>query len=324
MAAGDELLIADGHASHRQGMRKLFEDAGYVCTATDTLVKARELVEEKFFPAALVDLDLERPAGGIDLLRFIRERSRATSCVVLSTRRSFEGAVEALRHGATDVVLKESGQVQYLRAAVDGACDRYRAEAGDRSLLSEVATVLDDTFRVLLKLAHHVYHDISVGAVEGFRPRVLIVDSDQDAIQRLAGLIAEKDWDIAAEMNGGGALDKAGSQPFDVVAARDELMDLKGSMVIKSVQATRAETVGLVFSNDRDGRLERYDQGRSTDVQRPYRGEAHLVERLEEVTAELSHTQRDRRVIQAFRSDHEEFFRRYGELKMRVSRMLGA
>jgi hypothetical protein len=101
-------------------------------------------------------------------------------------------------------------------------------------------------------------------------------------------------------------------------------MDLKGSMVIKSVQATRAETVGLVFSNDRDGRLERYDQGRSTDVQRPYRGEAHLVERLEGVTAELSHTQRDRRVIQAFRSDHEEFFRRYGELKMRVSRMLGA
>lgn len=323
MAAGDELLIVDSIDAHLSGMRKLFEDAEYVVTATPQIADARGLVERKFFPVALVDLDVERPGAGLDLVRFIQDCSQQTTVVLLSGRRSFEGAVEALRLGVTDVVLKQPDQVDHLKRTVEVACDRFRAaEGGD--LLGEVQGVLDESFQVMLAMARQLYEDVSVAAEASFKPRVLIVDGDGDFLQKLAPLIQEKDWQVAAEMAGGAALDKAGEHTFDVVAVRDELMDLKGSMVVKTIQASRAETVGLIYSAPGgEGWVERYQEGRSANVERPFRGPEHLVETLEKVVHELGTTQRDRRVIQAFRRDHEDYLRRYATLKMRVGRLVG-
>ncbi|MFW6052046.1 MAG: response regulator [Myxococcota bacterium] len=322
MAAGDELLIVDSIDAHLQGMRKLFDDAGYVVTATPRLADARQLLEQKFFPVALVDLDVEQPGAGLDLVRFIHDRSRQTSVLLLTGRRSYEGAVEALRLGVGDVVLKQPDAVEHLKRAVEVACDRFRAAEGD-DLLREVQAILDESFQVMLALAREVYQDVSVGAGAAFTPRILVVDGDGDFLQKLAPLLQKEGWQVAAEMAGGAALDKAGEHTFDVVAARDELMDLKGSMVVKSIQAQRAEAVGLVYSAPGgEGRLERHQEGRALEVERPFQGPEHLVRKLREVVAELGATQRDRRIIQAFRRDHEDFLRRYAALKMRVGRLV--
>jgi DNA-binding NtrC family response regulator len=325
MAAGDEILIVDSIEAHLQGMRKLFDDAGYVVTATGYLADARKLVENKFFPVALVDLDVERPGSGLDIVRFIRDRSRQTSVVLLTGRRSYEGAVEALRLGVTDVVLKQPDQVDHLKHAVSLGCDRYRASGdGDEGMLREMQAVLDESFRIMLAMARDVYADISVATEASFRPRILIVDGDGDFLQKLAQLIQGKDWHIAAEMSGGAALDKASEHTFDLVASRDELMDLTGAMVVKSVQATRAETIGLVYSAPGgEGRIERIQEGRSSDAERPFQGPEHLVRKLDQLVVELGTTQRDRRVIQAFRRDHEDYMRKYAALKMRLDRLVG-
>jgi DNA-binding NtrC family response regulator len=324
MAAGDEVLIVDSIAAHLEGMRKLFDDEGYVSTAVAGLADAHRLLEGKFFPVALIDLDVERPGAGLDLVRFIRDRSRHTAIVLLTGRRSYEGAVEALRLGVIDVVLKQPDQVEHLKRTVGVACDRYRAGEGDDGMLRDMQSVLDESFRVMLALAREVYADLSVGSGSTFRPRVLVVDGDGDFLQKLAQLIQGKDWQVAAEMSGGAALDKAGEHTFDVVAARAELMDLTGTMVVKSIQANRAETVGVVYSAPGgEGRIERIQEGRSGEVERPFQGPEHLVARLDALVGELGATQRDRRVIQAFRRDNEDFMRRYAELKMRLDRLVG-
>jgi DNA-binding NtrC family response regulator len=324
MAEGDEVLIVDSIDAHLAGMRKLFDDAGYVSTAVASLSDAHGLVERKFFPVALVDLDVERPSAGLDLVRFIRDRSRQTAIILLAGRRSYEGAIDAFRLGVADVVLKQPDQVEHLKRAVDLACDRYRAGEGDEAGLREMRAVLDESFRVMLAMARDIYADVSVAADATFRPRVLIVDGDGDLLQQLAQQIQGKDWQVAAEMSGGAALDKAGEHTFDVVAAREELMDLTGTMVIKSIQASRAETIGLVYSAPGgEGRIERIQEGRSVDVDRPFRGAEHLVQKLTHLADELGATQRDRRVIQAFRRDHEDYLRRYAALKTRLDRLVG-
>ncbi len=325
MATGDELLIVDSVKAHREGMRTLFEDAGYVCTAVGTVADARERIERKFFPAALIDLDVERPGAGIDLVRFIHERSRPTGVVLLSGRRSFEGAVEAFRLGAVDVLLKRPGEVDHLRHIVDVAAERNRgAEAeGAQSVLREVHGILDDAFRVMLQMARRVYHDVSIGSGGRARPRVLVVDSDPAFLQEIAQFLGTKEWEIGAEMTGGAALDKASGQSFDVVAARDDLPDLKGSLVIKSIQTSRAETTGLLYSAPGgEGRIEVWEAGRPEDVERPFKGAGHLVQRIEQAVDRLGATQRDRRVIQAFRREHEDFLRRFAEIKTRIARMI--
>jgi DNA-binding NtrC family response regulator len=323
MAKGDELLIVDATAGHREGMKKLFEGEGYVCTAVGTSSDARDNVVKKFFPAAVVDVDVERAGAGLDLVRLIRERSPKTAIVVVSVRRTFELAVEAFREGALDVVLKKPEQVDYLKQRVAVAVDRHRLEQGDAGMLADVSSVLDQSFRIMLKMARHVYHDVSVGAMANFRPRVLFVESDQEFVQEIAGLIQDKGWEVGAEMNGGAALDKASSQNFDLVVVRENLMDLRGSMVIRSVQTRRAETLGLLYSDPGpEGRMERYAEGRSIDIVRPFESAAQLIAKVDELVGELGTTQLDRRVIQAFRGDNEDFFRRYAELKLNIDRML--
>src|SRR5262245_35207578 len=102
--AGEELLVADSTERDREGLRKLFDDLGYVCTACGDAKTAQELIRRKFFPAAVIDLDFAGTGGGIGLVRFIQEKSKPTRIVLLSGRRSYEDAVEAFRLGAVDVV----------------------------------------------------------------------------------------------------------------------------------------------------------------------------------------------------------------------------
>jgi len=201
MAEGDELLIVDGREGDREGMRKLFEGEGYVCTATGNGREARELVKQKFFPAALVDLDVGRPGAGIDVIRAIRERSRPTAIVLLTGRRSFEAAVDALRLDVVDVVVKRPEEVERLKRAVAVACDRYRTTEGDSDLLRDVQSVLAESFKIMLDMGRKQFADVSIGSGATFRPRVLVVDGDQSFLQTLAGSIQGKPWEMAAEMN---------------------------------------------------------------------------------------------------------------------------
>ncbi len=320
MARGDELLIVDGTEAHREGMRSMFDGEGYVCTATGSSSHALELVSSKYFPVALVDLDVDQPAAGLDLLRAIRDRSKATTVIMLTGRRSYEGAVDAFRLGARDVVLKRPEQVGILRDSVRDACERSRAREDD-DLLAVVRTTLDASFQVMLDMARKLHSEKSSGASKQ-RASVLIVDADTKLLEEVITLSKDKPWDLAPEPSGGSALDRAGEKRFDIVVCRDELHDLRGTMVVKTIQASTQDTMALVYSKPGpEGTLARFVEGKPTDVKRPFLGAKDLVQALEDLTRLLLATDRDRRVIRAFREQHADFFRRYAELKQRIDRV---
>jgi len=331
MAAGDELLIVDGTDAHREGMRSLFEGDGYVCAAVADLSEARQRLEQKFYPAALVDLDVERLGAGLDLARFIRDRSPNTAVVMLAGRRSFEAAVEAMRLGALDLVVKQPDQVPHLRRVVGVACDRYRAREGGGlagasgdDLWEDVRGVLDEAFRVQLALARRVYADASVGSGIQFTPRILVVDGNHAFLAQVQGRLGDgHDWEIGAVVNGGAALDQTSQARFDLVVCRDELDDLRGSLVLKSVQSASADTFGLLYTEPGpEGHLDLYREGRVEETERPFRDADHLVQKIEQVVELMGATERDRRVLQAFRRDHQDYLRRFATLKARIDRLV--
>src|SRR3954454_13151894 len=122
--AGEELLIADGGERDREGLRKLFDDQGFIVTACSDLETAKELVRRKFFPVALIDLDFASTGGGLEFVRFVQQTSRPTRVVLLTGRRSFESAVEALRIGVVDVVMKRADQIAHLQNTMQRALDQ--------------------------------------------------------------------------------------------------------------------------------------------------------------------------------------------------------
>ncbi|NOY92108.1 MAG: response regulator [Deltaproteobacteria bacterium] len=323
MATGDELLVVDSAPAEREGMRQLFEGKGYVVTSVSTASEARALAQAKGFAVALVDLDVDEPHGGLGLLRDLGESAPETARVLLTNRASFEVAVEALRLGAVDVVLKTRAGLPDLVRAVERACAPPASSDLHDDILREVREVLDESFRIQISMAGEVFRDVSIAAERGFTPRILVVDPDQNSLRELGGMLGDRNWEVAIEMTGGSALDKASDHDFHVVAVRAELMDLPGSMVVKTIQASRAETIGFVYRAEGEPScIDRYEHGRKQPPARPFRGMAQLLEAIDQEVHTLAGTQRDRQVIQAFRSAHADFFRRFAELKLRIDRLV--
>lgn len=320
MAAGSELLIVDGVTRDREGLRRFFDQRGFVCTAVADGESARRLVRQKFFPVALVDLDVDGTDGGLHLMRDVRESSRQTAVVLLSARRSYEAAVAALRAGAIDVVTKTQADVAHLEQVVERAAERYGSTAGD-ALYREVRAVLDESFKVMLAMSRKIYAHLSLAAAP-LRPSVMIVDGDGEFLRELAPLVQAKDWDVTAEMTGGAGLDRGTTLKLDIVAVRNELPDLSGSMVLRSIQAQRGEVFGLLYSAEGGGRIQRIEQGQVEATEPSFRGPSHLVEHIEALAEELGTRAQERRFIQAFRADHEDFLRRYAELKLKIDRLV--
>ena len=95
------ILLADDHPIVRQGLRHLFEeeqDIKIVGEASDGLQAVQ--LTEKLKPNVLI-LDIMMPdLNGLEVLRQVKERSPATSSIVLSMQSADVYVVEALKAGA--------------------------------------------------------------------------------------------------------------------------------------------------------------------------------------------------------------------------------
>jgi DNA-binding NtrC family response regulator len=323
MSKGEEILIVDGKQRDREGMRRYFDNLGYVCTGVADVAAARELVVEKFFPIALVDLDVAGQGGGLDVARYIRERSPTTCVILLSGRRAFEAAVEALRIGVRDMVVKSPDNVAHLREVVERASDRYVSPGEGEELIQDMRKVLIESFRLLLEQAKTIYTVSTLASTA--RPRVLLVDGTQRTLQRIAARREKKNarWDLEIERSGGAALERGVSEAFDIVVCRSELADLPGSMVLKSIQAHRGEVLGLLYTREGAGHIARVEHGATEDIERPFGGSRHLFTAIDTLAEEFSLAAEERRYIEAFRNDHPAFVRRFAELKIQLDRLVG-
>jgi hypothetical protein len=94
-------------------------------------------------------------------------------------------------------------------------------------------------------------------------------------------------------------------------------------MVLRSIQAQRGEVLGLLYSAaDGNGRIDRVEHGQTEDTERPFEGAEHLVRKIRELADELGTRAQERRFIQAFSADHQDFLRRYAELKLKIDRLI--
>jgi DNA-binding NtrC family response regulator len=318
---GEELLIADSVDRDREGLRKLFEGEGYVCTASADVHTVRELLQRKFFPVAVIDLDFSTASGGLELVRFIQEKSRPTRIVLLVGRRSFEAAVEGLRLGVVDIVSKRPDQVAHLQASVRRAVDLSRTGDKGGALMYEVKEVLAEALKIMLSMARKAYGGTDTsGPSFGIKPAILVIDEDQQFLRELGQKLGDKPWDVSIELSGGAGLDRASTFNFQIVAVREQLNDLPGPTLLRSAQAQQTQVLGLLYSIGRAGKAERYESGRATRGW-PCTGSDDLVRCMQELVSELSARREERRHMQAFRNEHGTFLKRLAELKVRIDQL---
>jgi putative nucleotidyltransferase with HDIG domain len=120
------ILIVDDDTSVRDVISVLLREEGYVCTTVATAGAALEAARLAEYP--LVISDVRMPGrDGFWLLERMRECSPETAVIMLTAFGDTEAAVECLRNGAADYLLKPPKVTELIRA-IERALGRRRLE----------------------------------------------------------------------------------------------------------------------------------------------------------------------------------------------------
>ena len=328
---GQEVLVVDGDENVQRGMQALLTDLKVVPTILGDIDRAQALVREKYFAAAIIDLDTPRPNGAIDLLRWMHKESPGTTLVVLTARKVFEAAVDAFRVGASDVIVKSPAEIEYLKKRIGEVCAHVRLSESNERLLSDVFALHEDFLKRLMQTsrrAAELEERLGGGAQSADADEetsLLLVESHDDhwLSDELAKELTQRTgYRMQRANTGGEALDVGAAQRFHIALVRDTLPDLPGSMIANTLRAQSPDTITILFSKPgaQPGKAEIVDGGRMIPLLPVFSAASQMVGRLDELREAFVGKSRERRYLAAFRQQNYELLRRFADLKQKLKR----
>ena len=326
---GIEVLVLDGDEGVHAGIEQLLSEAQLHVTCVVDPDRARALVDRQFFSVALVDIDTPVPRAGIETIRAIKHTSPTSMIIALTPRRSYDDAVDAVRAGAIDLILKAPESVAYLKERVIDAAGR---SVGKR----EVDSVLDDVRGVheefLLRFMEAERRAIDLADKVAGRDRahidrldelrVLVVDEVDDFVTAMTDA-APKGFSFVHATSGGEGLDRISSGTFHYAMIAEDVTDLPARTIARTIRNQHPDTVVLTFLGPADnGRVELVETHGQRPLLQPFTDPQQLLDRLDELAEAWRIKARERRYTQAFREKHYDFLRRYVELKTKIDRAI--
>ncbi len=136
MIAPAKVLVADDEASIRFVLREALEEAGHEVVAVEGGDEAFEALASGSFQVAFLDIRMPGPSG-LELLDRVRALGSDTAIVIITAQNTFENAVEAMKRGALDYLVKPFG-ISEVTALVDKALRTRALEREVRHLRREV------------------------------------------------------------------------------------------------------------------------------------------------------------------------------------------
>ena len=106
MSAGDpRVLVVDDDEVARLIAARFMRKLGYACDEAEDGVQALELVQERPYPLALIDIEMPR-MDGLELLERVCEVQLHTRAIIMSGYLDLHRATKAKRLGAISIVPK--------------------------------------------------------------------------------------------------------------------------------------------------------------------------------------------------------------------------
>ena len=141
------ILVVDDEKNYLWMLDELFQSEGYEVLTCERAEDALPLLTEGRVDLLLTDLRMAE-LDGMALLGRVRELSPATSTIIMTAFGTVERAVEAMRLGAYDFILKPFNHADLLRTV---------AKALERTVL------LRENLRLSQTLSHHYHFDQLIG-----------------------------------------------------------------------------------------------------------------------------------------------------------------
>ena len=132
-----KVLVVDDEESVVVTIKAILQLDGYNVATTTSGKHARTMVRDTEYDLVLTDLRLE-DGDGLEVLKAVRESHPETVTIMLTGYASLESAIQALRAGAYDYLVKPS-EVEELRSTVARGIERRRLGQELRLRVAELA-----------------------------------------------------------------------------------------------------------------------------------------------------------------------------------------
>jgi two-component system, NtrC family, response regulator AtoC len=158
-----KILVVEDDAATRKGLEQLLSESQAETRSVGTLEKARAILED--FSPNICIVDLQLPDGnGLDLIREGRPEDPARAFIVLTGHGSIDTAVEAMKAGAADYLLKplKPAQISVVLERLSEKMDLEREVDDLRSQLAHTGRFgsmvgksepMQEIFRILARVA---------------------------------------------------------------------------------------------------------------------------------------------------------------------------
>ncbi len=128
------VLVIDDEPSLRQMLQIALKRAGFDVSVEAGVRSALKVLHEATEPFQLVITDLVMPDGsGLDVVAAAKERAKATEVIVMTAHSTVEAAIEAMRAGAADFIVKPFS-LTHMVAQAEKAIERHALLAENLSL----------------------------------------------------------------------------------------------------------------------------------------------------------------------------------------------
>jgi two-component system nitrogen regulation response regulator GlnG len=167
------VLIADDEESIRFVLRETLEEEGCEVVEVDNGDAAFEVLAGGDFQIAFVDIRMPGLTG-LELLDRLKAMGSQTAVVIITAQNTFENAVEAMRGGAFEYLVKPFG-ISDVKALADKAMRTHQLRDEVRELRREVSDRLAPGDRIVGKNAAMLEIFKTIGRVAGRDVSVLIM-----------------------------------------------------------------------------------------------------------------------------------------------------
>ncbi len=152
------VLVVDDEGANRYSVSKTLQRVGYVVNEAASGEEALEVMENQHFDVVLTDIRMPG-LDGVELLRKIKDQAPDAIVILMTAYASLGTAVEALRLGAHDYLIKPSSS-QDIRQSVARGVERAQNLRRRRNLLDAIR---NDVY----ELAHTDFDVIAAGMDRG-------------------------------------------------------------------------------------------------------------------------------------------------------------
>ena len=326
---GVEVLVLDADQRVHAGIAQLLSEAQLHVTSVTAADAAIAAVDRQFFSVALIDIDTPEPRAGIDTIGKIKAMSPTSMIIAMTPRRSYDDAVDAVRAGAIDLILKAPDSVAYLKDRVLDAAGRSVGKREVDSVLDDVRGVHEEFLQRFMEAERRSIDlaDKAAGRDPGRNLlneelRVLVVDEVDNLFESMVKA-APNGYGFVHATSGGEGLDRITNGTFHYAMVASDITDLPASTLARTIRNQHPDTVVLTFLGPSDnGQVELVETAGTRTLIKPFSEAKLLVDRLDELADAWKAKARERRYTQAFREKHYDFLRRYVELKTKIERAM--